>query len=274
MTWQTALKKANSQIDLCVQIVRGCVRPWYGLTLKEWPSPIIPPVHMLYAAHESAKKRKGVWIAARDVLTNYPEISFTNLTAKLGDNEVAKYGKDPYDVRSHFWAAQQAFWAVRESVDKALRRYHFAEFDLLSVEDQTILLLLPRAVGIGCVRGLLRKSDRLSGHASLSGHTSDSIGLTPIIDIENWIARPDADTSPFDGGQDTEAVRLRFAWCSRMVRRSGECGIGGLPTFLSPPLPDPGNLAPLPKDFMKNMQAYSAKARREGPMKTGPWPTK
>lgn len=272
MSWTTMLAKANAQIDDCVLLATRYVLPWWGATMAEWPTPIFGSVHALYAAHESAKKYrlggKVVFAPARFLTTNYPEISIDNLTARKGDDEVRRFGKHPYDVRSHFWAAQQAFWEGKAFVDPLLTKYGFAPFDQLAVYDQLSLLLLPRAVGIGCVRGLIRKAATY-----LKGLPAEhTYRLLPVSRAEFWLQRPNADTTPFDGSQTTEVVRLRFAWCTRIVLRSREVNLGDLPLMLKPPLPDPGNLVPLPKDFHARMAFYSRQARREGPMPTGPWP--
>lgn len=272
MSWTTMLAKANAQIGDCVLLATKYVLPWWGATMAEWPTPIFGSVHALYAAHECSKKYrlggKIVFAPARHVLTNYPECGPDNLTARKGDDEVGRFGVHPYQIRSHFWAAQQAFWEGKAFVDPLLTKYGFCPFGQLAAYDQLSLLLLPRAVGIGCVRGLFRKAA-----AYLKGRPADhTYRLLPVSMMEQWLLRPDADTTPFDGSQTTEVVRLRFAWCTRIVLRSREVGIGDLPLTVLPPPPDPGDLVPLPKDFHARMAWYSQQARREGPTPTGPWP--
>jgi hypothetical protein len=266
MTFEAMVGKANEQVDWCLKLATRYVLPWWGKTLAEFLAPIPPSVMALYAAHESAMKYKlngtQVFAPARHVLTNYPEAGPCNLTCRQGDNEVSRLRVHPYEVRSHFWAAQQAFWEGHGYINPKLTQCGFVMFDGLSVYDQLSLLLLQRAVGIGCTRGLLRK-------ASLEPGRSDYL---PVEAMETWLKRPGADTTPFDGSQTTEVVRLRFAWCTRMVLRSKELGIGDLPVTLKPPAARPTDIIPMPKDFMANMKMYSAQARRQGPMPTGPWP--
>jgi hypothetical protein len=272
MSWTTALAKANAQIDDCVLLATKYVLPWWGATMHEFGTPIFGGVHALYAAHECAKKYrldgKIVFAPARHVLTNYPEASICNLTCRKGDDEVGRWNVQPYHVRSHLWAAQQAFWEGKAWVEPLLAKYGFVPFDQLAVYDQLSLLLLPRAVGIGCTKGLLRKA----GDAVRRLPKEHTYRILPVSRAELWLQRPNADTTPFDGSQTTEVVRLRFAWCTRIVLRQGELGLGDLPLSLKPPVARPPDLVPMPKDFRANMKAYSNRARREGPTPTGPWP--
>jgi len=267
MSWETMRVKATKQVDDCITLAKRYVLPWYGVSEAEFPCPIPPAVGALYTAHESSAKwrykGKLIFAPARYILTNYPEASLKNLTCKVGDNEVSRWNVHPYDVRSHHWAAQQAFWEGRKYISPYLDKYGFVEFDGLSVYDQIVLLLLQRAVGIGCTRGLLRKASLEPGHTDYQ----------PVKYMGVWLQRPGADTTPFDGAQTTDMVRLRYIWCSEMVLRSKELGIGDLPKALLPPLPRPATgIVPMPRDFMANMKAYSRAARNQGPMPTGPWP--
>lgn len=266
MSWSTAVTKATKQVDQCLVLAARYVLPWWGMSEAEFPCPIPPAVGALYTAHESATKwryqGKLIFAPARHVLTNYPEASLKNLTCKVGDNEVERFNVHPFHVRSHHWAAQKAFWEGRTYVNPKLQQYGFVEFDGLAVYDQIVLLLLQRAVGIGCTRGLLRKASQEPGHTDYQ----------PVKYMEQWLKQPDADTTPFDGAQTTETVRLRFAWCSMMVVRARELEIGDLPVALKPPLPRPEGILPMPRDFQKNMKAYARAARNQGPMPTGPWP--
>ena len=153
MSWQTALDEANDQIDWCVKLALGYTLPWWGATFREWPTPIYPSLHALYATHECSMRQKikgkTVFIPARHILTNYPEVGPDNLTAKNGDNEVKRFGKHPYHIRSHFWAGQQSFWEGKAWIEPYLAKYNFARFDDLSAYSQFSLLLLPRAIGYG-----------------------------------------------------------------------------------------------------------------------------
>jgi hypothetical protein len=266
MPWASAAAEAHKQVDQCIVLAKKYVLPWYGASEAEFPRPIPPAVGVLYTAHESSTKwtykGKTIFAPARFILTNYPEASLKNLTCRVGDDEVGRFNVHPYDVRSHHWAAQQAFWEGRKYIAPKLRQYGFVEFDGLSVADQLVLLLLQRAVGIGCTRGLLRMASLEPGR----------VDYQPVAFMERWLQRSNADTSPFDGSQTTDVVRLRFAWCHEMVLRSREVGIGDLPVALKPPLPRPAGLMEMPADFMSQMKLYSARAKREGPMPTGPWP--
>ena len=267
MGWTEQLAAASKQVDQCVLLAKKYVLPWWGKTLHEWNTPICEALAALYAAHECSEKwrYKGVMIfaPARFLLTRYTENGPQNLTSqKGGDDEVGRLGKHPYNVRAHFWMAQHAFWEGKVFIDPLLTKYGFAPFDHLAVYDQLSLLLLPRAIGIGCTRGLLHKASQMPQvHA-----------LQPVNNMEYWLRLPNADTTPFDGSQTTDVVMLRFAAMTRLILRVGEVGVGPLPLTVLPPAADPGDLAPLPKDFYANMQAYSDQAKREGPMPTGPWP--
>lgn len=266
MGWSDQLALAQKQVNQCLILAKKYVMPWYGASEAEFPTPIPPAVGMLYTAHESTRKwtyqGKVIFAPARFFLSNYPEASLKNLTCKVGDNEVGRINVHPYDVRSHHWGAQQAFWEGRGYINPRLQQYGFVTFDGLSVYDQLSLLLLQRAVGLGCTRGLLRKASLEPGHSD----------YLPVEAMETWLKRPGADTTQFDGAQTTEVVQLRFAWCTRMVLRSKELGIGDLPVTLKPPAARPTGIVPAPKDFLANMKTYSAQARRQGPMPTGPWP--
>jgi len=273
MSWETMLRKAHDQIDWCIALALKYTLPWWGVTFREFSTPIYPSLHALYATHECAMRYRLdrlksvlVFAPARHVLTRYPEIGPDNLTAKKGDDEVRRFKKHPYHVRSHFWAGQQAFWEGKAWVDPQLAKYGFAKFDDLSAYSQFSLLLLPRAIGIGCTRGLLRKGQRAVPDFA-------SKRLQPVEAMERWLSLSSADTTPFDGSQTTETVRLRFAWCTRLVLRSKELAIDVMPLSAQPPVPDPGDLVPLPADFYKPgmMKAYQCMARNQGPMPTGPW---
>lgn len=264
--WSSALAKAMDQVDWSVSIAKKYVLKWYGVSEAEFPDPIPPAVGALYTAHESSMKwtyqGKKIFAPARFLLTNYPEASLKNLTCKKGDDEVGRLNVHPYDVRSHHWASQHAFWEGRSYINPKLQQYGFVEFDGLSVYDQLSLLLLQRAVGIGCTRGLLRMASKETGRSIYH----------PVEGMEAWLSRSGADTTPFDGAQITEVVQLRFAWCTRMILRSPEVGIGCLPMALKPPPSRPEGILPMPRDFPKNMKAYSRAARNQGPKPTGPWP--
>lgn len=265
MSWQKIVDKANAQVDQCVILAKKYVLPWWGVTLHEFATPIPESVHALYVAHESAMKYKLdgklVFAPARFLLTNYPEIGPDNLTAKKGDDEVRRWKKHPYNIRSHFWAAQQSFWEGKAWLKPILVKCELPQFERLSTVDQLALLLLPRAIGLGCTRGLLRKQMNITGCGLMNR-------------IETWLRNPKADTTPFDGAQTTDVVRLRFLWCTKMICRAVEVGLGPLPSWnpgLQPPVADPGDLVPLPKDFHVNMKAYSRAARNQGPTPTGSW---
>jgi hypothetical protein len=277
VTWAQQWEKAGRQVADCIYLAAKYTLPWWGKSIAEFPTPLVPPVEALYATHEcSMKYRLGgvlTFAPARHVLTNYPEIGPVNLCAKVGDNEVGRWGVHPYDVRAHFWASQMAFWESRALVNPALVKDYlgvsFLAFDRLSIIDQLVLLMLPRAVGIGCTRGLLGRAKRRSYYGS-AAHPCDA--------IRNYLSDPNADTSAFDGAQTTEVVRLRFAWCYRMVTEGADkLAAKAMPNWQWPvkvsfPMPKPADLPVLPKDFMANMKVYSNIARREGPTPTGPWP--
>lgn len=260
MTWDQIVKKANAQVEECIILAQKYVLPWWGKTLREFYSPIPPSVHALYIAHECSMKYrldgKLVFAPGRHLLTNYPEVGPDNLTAKKGDDEVRRWGKHPYDIRSHFWAAQQSFWEGKAWIEPILAKYGFPSFDTLYTQDELLLLLLPRAIGLGCTRGLLCKA-KLETQQDLRG-----IGV--------WLAGPNADTTPFDGSQTTDVVRLRYLWCRAMISQAWRLGIGCLGTCAAPVL-DPGNLLSLPKDFHANMKAYSRAAKNQGSTPTGSW---
>ena len=272
MNWAEQLAEAMRQVDDCLILVRNFVMPWYGASEFEFPTPIPPAVGMLYTAHESPEKwtyqGKVIYAPARFLITNYPEISLKNLTCKQGDDEVGRINVFPYHVRSHHWAAQQAFWEGKAWVEPLLAKSGFAPFDQLAVYDQLSLLLLQRSVGLGCVKGLLRKAA-----AAVKPLPLDHVDrLLPITRMEKWLSSPGADTTPFDGSQTTQTVMLRFAWCTRMIDAAPRVGLGGLPLLILPPAPRPPDIVPMPKDWRTNMKVYSRQARRQGPMPTGPWP--
>ncbi len=274
MSWETQKAKAEQQVTQCVSLARQYVLPWWGATLKEFQTPILPDLLALYIAHESAMKwrynGKLIFAPARHVLTNYPEVSLTNLTCKAGDNEVQRLNVHPFHVRSHIWAAQHAFWEGVAWVEPQLKKYGYYPFAQLGQHDQNLLLLLQRSVGIGCTRGLLRKGQQW-------GVKNDyGKGLCIGAKMASWLASPGADTTPFDGSQTTADVQLRFAWCAAMILRRGEVPVGLLSPsrydVLVPPVERPVyGITPMPKDFMVNMKVYRNVARREGPMQTGPW---
>ena len=124
MSWLQQWNKAGQQVADCVYLAAKYTLPWWGESIAEFPTPLVPPVEALYGTHECVMKYRlnGVvtFAPARHVCTNYPEISICNLTAKVGDNEVGRLGVHPYDVRAHFWASQMAFWESRALVNPAL----------------------------------------------------------------------------------------------------------------------------------------------------------
>jgi hypothetical protein len=251
---------AKKQVDDCIETAQEVVLVRYGASLREFPTPIPPPVLALYIAHESAGVR---WTT-----TGYPEFGLAQLTGKQGDNEVQRFGIHPFDPRSHVWAAQEAFCEGEPTIDgggprisKYLEKYGYAKYADLPVQDQITLLLLPRAVGYGCTRALLRE-------AAPYWKGSKS---RPILAIYNLLAQPDVDTDSYDGVQSTDVVQLRFLWCATMVLRASEVGIGGLPKRLLPPVERPSGLVALPADFFANYESYKKRAKAEGPKPTGSW---
>jgi hypothetical protein len=267
VSWRAALRKADEHLRWCMLLAERFVLRWWGVSLAEFRAPVPPSVMALYWAHECAVRHrvegKVQFAPARYVLTNYPEVAPGNLTAKRGDDEVRRFGIHPYDIRSHAWACQQAFWEGVDYIDPRLRRYGFAPFVDLALYDQLCLLLLQRSVGLGCTRGIARKA-RLA--------FPDNSPRLVVSAMEAWLSRPAADTTPFDGAQTTATVRLRFVWCTRIVQRAADLGIGDLPLHLGHPLPRPEGLVDLPRDFHANMRRYRNEAKREGPAPTGPWP--
>lgn len=265
MSWQTAGAKATRQIDDCLKIVKTFLMPTYGFSFHVFPVPVHPAVAMLYAAHESGvwNKKLKRWECLRWVKTNYPEIGLLQLTMKRGDNEVATWGIHPLDPHSHIWAAQESFAEGVDLTKKVLAQYGYKPFLQLSALHATALLLLVRSVGCGCTRGLLKMGARTA---------MDS--YRPFHAMAAWLKRDDADTTPFDGAQDTETVRLRFLWCWQCCTRAPEIGIGHIGEYVDlPDAPRPSGLMDLPADFQRNVATYIAAAKREGFKPTGPWPT-
>lgn len=252
MSWETMRAKAAQQVTDCIALARNVVLPRYGATYYAFRDGFPAAVEALYAAHESGGVR---WTR-----TSYPEYGLHQLTGKSGDNEIAVFDVQPYDARSNIWAAQQAFWRLQPMVAKALTDNGYVAWEYQPVAEQVTLLLLPRAVGIGCVRGLL-KAGALYRAA-------------PTVAMQLYLERSDADTSSYSGAQSTDLVRLRFSWCQMMVQQSQAVGIGPLPaTLVKPPTTRPSGLVPLPRDFVTNNNYYWSKAKAEGPQPTGPWPT-
>jgi hypothetical protein len=250
MSWEAMKKRAAKQVADTL-VVSQRVLQNYGATLCEFECGIPPSVLSTYIAHESGGQR---WTR-----TEYPEFGLAQLTGRKGDNEVTRYKVHPYHPRSHIWAAQQAFWAMYSLVNRRLRESGYMELAYQAVADQVSLLILPRAIGIGCLRGLLKKSVPLK--------------MTPIPGIRAWLGQPSADTSAFDGQQGTDLVRLRYLWCTGMVARTQEVGLGPLPNGLvAPDTSRPTDLVPLPSDFFTRNDYYTARAKQEGPTPTGPWP--
>lgn len=264
MSWATAVAKATAQVDNCVVIAKTFLIPTYGATFHTFVHPIHPAVAMLYCAHESGywDKRLKRWVCRRWIKTYYPEIGLLQMTMRNGDNEVARWKINPLDPYSHIWAAQECFCEGVDLIAKALKQYGYREFWSLSPTHATALLLLIRSVGIGCVRGLLRMGARTALDP-----------IRPLHGIGAWLRRDDADTTPFDGAQDTELVRLRTAWCWQCVTRAVEVGIGAVGDDLETPGDRPDDLAPLPRDFQSNVDVYIAQAKAVGFAPTGPWPT-
>lgn len=264
MSWETAVAKATKQIDDCVKIVLTFLLPTYGRSFYLFYKPIHPAVALLYAAHESGRwnKTKKMWECLRFVKTYYPEIGLLQLTMRNGDNEVVRIGVNPLDPYSHIWAAQEAFAEGGDLIEPALKKYGYQPLGYLSAQHATALLLLIRSVGIGCTRGLLRM-----------GKTAGFDPIRPMHGIGAWLRKPTADTTPFDGSQDTELVRLRVAWCWQCVTRCSELGIGAVgDTIDLMTIPRPDDAVPLPADFVANVDKYIREAKKEGYKPTGPWP--
>lgn len=264
MSWDTQAAKATKQVNSCVQNAKTFLLPTYGFSFYAFPIPVHPAVAMLYCAHESGRWNKKLkrWECLRWVKTYYPEIGLLQLTMRAGDNEVGRWGINPLDPLSHVWAAQEAFAEGVDLTKKWLDQYGYKPFLQLSALHATGLLLLVRSVGIGCTRGLLKMGARTALDP-----------IRPFHGMAAWLRRDDADTTPFDGSQDTELVRLRFLWCWQCVMRAAEVGIGAVGNEVElPDAPRPPGLLDLPRDFQRNVDQYIARAKREGFKPTGPWP--
>jgi hypothetical protein len=252
MSWETMRAKAIQQVADCIVLAQNVVLKSYGATYYEFKDGFPASVEALYAAHESAGVR---WVR-----TNYPEYGLHQLTGKVGDNEISTLNVQPFDARSNIWASQQAFWKMQPLVAKALADNGYLIWECQPVAEQITLMLLPRAVGIGCTRGLLKQGALFR--------------CAPTVAMQLYLESPTADTTPFDGAQTTDVVRLRFSWCQLMVQRSQAVGIGPLPgALVKPSAARPAGLVTLPRYFVRDNDYYYAKAKAEGPKPTGPWPT-
>lgn len=252
MSWEAQDQKAEAQVTTCKKIAQDLILPLYEKGLLIFSNPFSPRLMAWYIAHEATRynRKKKAWEVLRHLVTNYPEIGLTNLTAKRGDNEVEKYGKDPFHPLSHIWMAQRAFYDLECRLKDTL--VNSPSFQGKLLRDYKVLLALwCRAIGIGCARGLLRKGARINPEDAVQGALM-------------WIKRDEADTSRFDGAQGTETVRLRVAWTYRMFG-----SLSSLERLFPRPNTDDDNplLRPLPRDFWApgRLEAYAAKARREGP---------
>lgn len=263
MSWATQAARATKQIDDCLQNVQTFVLPTYGLSFQTFPQPVHPATAMLYCAHESGvwNKKLKRWECLRWCTTLYPEIGLLQLTMRQGDNEVARCGVNPLDPHSHIWAAQKSFAEGIDLVAGCLKSCGYESFVRLSALHATALLLLIRSAGVGCTRGLLRAGARTALDP-----------IRPFHSMAAWLQRAEADTTPFDGSQDTELVRLRFLWCWQCVARAAEVGVGSIGSLIGLSVSAlPTGLVTLPTDFFKNVDSYVTQAKREGFCPTGPW---
>lgn len=215
MSWVLMQQKAKEQVDDCIKISK-IVHRCYPKTFDMWNSPIHKSVSLLYWTHESGiEKRDGVFVPKPWVMTNYPEIGGMALTAQSGrDDEVSRMNVYPFHPYSCVYAAQKSFEENIKLVSKYLINAGFNSFENLFVGDQISLILLPRAIGCGTTRVLLKKS------------FEDRFKKRPIIAIVKFLEKESTNTDSYDGQQNTDVVRLRVLWCCTMPLRAHELGLG------------------------------------------------
>jgi hypothetical protein len=251
MSWKEMQKQAKEQVDDCIVGAKEVVLVKYGKTLREFCSIIDPAILALYVWHESNGKPFAK--------TLYPEWGLACLTGKFKlDDEIGRFNVFPFDPKSNIWAAQKSFEEGISPIGKHLTNAGFSDFNKLFIGDKITLLLLPRAIGYGCTKMLLRKS------------FAPKFKNRPIIAITEFISK---DPEIKCGVQESDVVKLRFLWCSTIVLRSEEVGI-------SSPLKEkelksvcrrPSDLISLPSDFYDNSRSYAIAASRKGYCETGSW---
>jgi len=245
-----AERDARDLIAENVKTAIARVLPRYGKTIRELEGPIPGPDAVLYCARESGGVR---W-----TLTKYPEAGLFQLTVRKGDNEADRYDVDPFDPVANVYGAQRAFGEQMQPIDRWLLQYGFPVLALHPIEDAICLTMAHRAIGIGCLRNLIRVSRGLGD-------------LAPMA-IRRWLDDPEHDPSPFSGQQSPAIVRFRFAWC-RLEPFDGPKAIGlaGWPRYQRDPPLRPLVSARKPRDLECRLTYYRNAARRAGPRPTGAW---
>lgn len=233
-----------------IETAIGSVLPRYGKTIRELEGPIPGPDAVLYCSRESGGVR---W-----TLTKYPEAGLFQLTIRTGDNEAARFDVDPFDATANIYGAQRAFAEPLPRVDRWLLAYGFPVLALHPIEDAICLTMAHRAIGVGCLRNLIRVSRGLGD-------------LAPMA-IRRWLDDPKHDPSPFSGQQSPAIVRFRFAWC-RLEPFDGPkaIGLGGWPRYQRPAPARPLDAPRKPRDLERRLIYYHNAARRAGPKPTGAW---
>jgi hypothetical protein len=251
MSWELIQQKAKQQVDECILIAKNIILQKYGKTFKEIYHIIDPSIAALYCAHESKGKP---WVK-----TSYPEIGLFMLTGKYKlDDEIGRFNVFPLDPKSNIWGAQKSFEEGIRVVGNHLTNAGYNEFRKLFIGDQITLLLLPRAIGYGCTKTLLKRSFKAK------------FKNRPIIAITEYLSK---DPNVTCGVQESDVVKLRFLWCSTMILRADEVGI-------SEPLKEkelksvvrrPDDIIALPEDWYTNTRSYILAAKRKGYQETGSW---
>lgn len=251
MSWSDVQQQAKEQVDECIKGAKEVVLVKHGKTLRELDTIIDPSIAALYIYHESNGKP---WVK-----TNYPEYGLMCATGKHKlDDEIGRYNFFPLHPKSNIWGCQKSFEEGINVVGKHLVNANFSEFRKLFIGDQITLLLLPRAIGYGCTKTLLKKSFK------------SKFKNRPIIAITEYLSKDPEITC---GVQESDIVKLRFLWCSTMVLRAEEVGISEplKEKELKPVVRRPSDIVPLPQDWYENTRSYILAAKRKGYQETGSW---
>jgi len=251
MSWSDVQQQAKKQVDECIENAKKVVLVKHGKTLRELDAIIDPAIMAEYIWHESFDKPYAE--------TKYPEFGQTCLTGKYKlDDEIGRFNVFPLDPKSNIWGAQKSFEEGIRVVGNHLTNAGYNEFRKLFIGDQITLLLLPRAIGYGCTKTLLKRSFKAKFKSR------------PIIAITEYLSK---DPNITCGVQESDVVKLRFLWCSTMVLRAEEVGISEplREKELKSVIRRPDNIVPLPEDWYTNTRSYISAAKRKGYQETGSW---
>ncbi len=242
--------RGRKQAAESLYFARRVVIPQCGASLFEFQTPMNATHNAVYAGGESFGRRHAI--------TKYPEAGRWMATCKRGvDDEAGVFDFDPLDTRSSVWGVQKSWESARACAERGLKKAGYKPFASHQDPDRRMMMFLVRSVGTGCLRRMLT---RAHAHWPL-----ENVGAA----LYNLARDPGINLAA--GQQTDEIVRLRVF--RAYYQTTFDVELRGEVVDLTAPAPKrPADIVFVPSGLYTRLAQLSARAKRQGPRPTGPWP--